>query len=140
MSNWIEEYRKNKNAIWIRGILSNDEEFYHDKFDGWISIKNRCEKENLFLRELSLQFRSHQVNIDLKDAEAIYLIRSAMGKFGETNSREYYTTGILKNGKVYKQMWVLPELIVEKELIDDIEECFEEALLYDRKKTENGKE
>jgi hypothetical protein len=135
-SKWLEKYRTNKDAIWIRGVLTNGEEFYHDTFDAWLSVKDKCQNEGLFVNELSLQYRSHKVDIDLSDAEAVYLIRSVMGKFGG-KSKDYYTTGTLKNGKVYKNMWVLPELVVEKELIDDIEECFEEALLYDPKKTKN---
>jgi hypothetical protein len=136
---WLEKYRTNKSAVWIRGVLTSGEEFYHDTFDGWLSVKSKCEKFGLFLKELSLQYRSHKVDIDLTDAEAIYLIRSVMGKFGG-KSKQYYTTGILKSGKVHKKMWILPELIVEKELTDDIEECFEEALLYDPEKTKNRKE
>ena len=52
-----------------------------------------------------------------------------MGQMGAQN-KKYYTTGILKNGIVYKKMWLIPELVVEKELEDDIEDCFEEALIY----------
>ena len=51
-----------------------------------------------------------------------------MGQMCSEN-KQFYTTGILKDGIVYKQMWLVPELIVEKELEDDIEDCFEEALI-----------
>lgn len=130
---WLKKYRTNKSAIWINVQLTNGEEFYYDEFEGWRELKTKCEDENLFIQELSLQFRSHEVTIDLEDAEAVYLIRSVMGQMG-ADTRQYYTTGILKDGIVHKKMWMIPELVVDKELQDDIEECFEEALIYDKTK------
>ena len=126
---WVKHYRKNKEAVWIKIKLTNNQEFYFHEFEGWNSIKKKCESQGLFVKELHLQFRSHKIEIDLEDAEAVYLIRSIMGQMGAQN-KQYYTTGILKNGIVYKKMWLIPELVVEKELEDDIEDCFEEALIY----------
>ena len=131
-TNWLEQYISNKSAIWINVMLTNGQEFYYDKYDGWLSIKEKCEKEALFVKELTLQFRSHEVEIDLTDAEGVYLIRSAMGQFGGT-TKNYFTTGILKQNKVYKKMWIVPELVVDKEIEDNIEDCFEEALIYAKK-------
>ena len=130
---WLKAFRTNKSAIWINVQLTNGEEFYYDEFEGWIDIKAKCEDENLFIQELTLQFRSHEVIIDLEDAEAVYLVRSVMGSIG-SETKHYYTTGVLRDGIVYKQMWIIPELVVDKELKDDIEECFEEALIYDKTK------
>lgn len=129
---WLKSYRTNKKAIWINIRLTNGEEFYFDKFEGWKATKLKCESENLFVEELSLQFRSHEVKIDV-EGEAVYLIRSVMGKMGG-KSVNYYTTGVLKDWTVYKKMWIIPELIVEKELEDSIDECFQEALIYDQRK------
>jgi len=120
---WLEKYRTNKSAIWINVQLTNGEEFYYDEFEGWTELKTKCEDENQFIQELSLQFRSHEVTIDLEDAEAVYLIRSIMGQMG-AETKQYYTTGVLKDGIVHKKMWLVPELVVEKELQDEIEECF----------------
>ena len=129
---WIKRYRSNKHATWVNVRLTNGEEHYYDQYEGWRSLKERCDKENLFIQEMSLQFRSHQVDIDLTDAEGIYLIRSLMGQLGG-NTRDYLTTGILKGDKVYKKMWIVPELIVDKEMTDSVKDCFEEALIYAKK-------
>lgn len=133
---WIKDYRTNKNAVWIRCKLTNGQEFNFDVFEGWRILKYKCEKDKLFFSELMLQFRSHCVTIDVDGASAIYLIRSIMGQFG-AESKHYYTTGVLKDGKVHKKMWIIPELMVDKEFVDDIEDCFEEALIYDKTRT-NG--
>jgi len=131
-TNWLEQYRSNKHAIWINIRLTNGKEFYYDEYDGWLSIKDKCDEEGLFVEEMTLQFRSHEVEIDLTDAEGIYFIRSAMGQFGG-NTKNYFTTGILKQDKVYKKMWIVPELVVDKEIVDNVEDCFEEALIYAKK-------
>lgn len=130
---WLKAYRTNKSAVWINVRLTNGQEFYYDEFEGWRDLKAKCEDEGLFVQELTLQFRSHEVIIDLEDAEAVYLVRSVMGQMGG-DSKQYYTTGVLRDGIVYKKMWLIPELVVDKELQDEIEQCFEEALIYDQTK------
>jgi len=129
---WLQHYRSNKHAIWINVRLTNGEEHYYDEYEAWRSLKKICDEEDLFIQELSLQFRSHEVDIDLTNAEGIYLIRSAMGQFGG-QTRHYFTTGILNKEKVHKKMWLVPELVVDKEFTDDIKDCFEEALIYAKK-------
>ncbi len=132
---WLEAYRQNKGAIWIKCTLSNDEFLFFDQFNGWKIIKQKCEKENLFFKKLSLQFRSHEVDIDTDNCDGVYLIRSVMGQFG-SDTKNYYTTGRVVGNKVYKKMWLVPELVVEKEIEDDIEDCFSEAIIYNETKTD----
>lgn len=136
---WLAAYRTNKNAIWIRCILNNNEEFFYDSFDGWKTIKEKCDNEKLFLKELSLQFRSHKVDIDINNCDGVYLIRSILGQIGG-DSKNYYTTGKVVGNSVYKTMWMTPELIAEKENVkDDISQCFSEAIIYDQTKTNREK-
>ena len=137
--NFLKVYRTNKNVVWVKCKLSNGKEHYYANPTGWLRIKEICEGDCLFVEELELQFRSHLVIIDVKDAEAVYLIRSVMGQMGG-DSHDYYTTGVLKDGVMHKKMWLIPELIIEKELEDDLDECFEEAIIYNEKKKKNRKE
>lgn len=135
---WLEAYRTNKSAIWIRCSLSNGEDLFYDKFDGWLVLKEKCEKEKLFLNTLSLQFRSNKLDLDIKNCDAIYLIRSVMGQIG-SDTRNYYTVGKVRGTKVSKQMILVPELIVDKEFEEDVSECFSEAIIYNET-TKNRKE
>lgn len=130
---WIEAYRKNKNAIWIKCNLSNGETLFFDKFEGWKTIKKICEDEKVFLTKLSLQFRSHEVDIDIGNCDGIYLIRSVMGQLG-SDTQNFYTFGKVIGSKVHKKMFLVPELIVTKEVEDDIEDCFAEAIIYNETK------
>jgi hypothetical protein len=61
-----------------------------------------------------------------------------MGQMGG-ETKQYYTTGIIRNNKVEKKMWLTPELILQKEYEDEIEECFEEAIIYDQAKKNREK-
>ena len=131
--NWLKQYRTNKHAVWIRCKLTNGEEFNYDKFEGWRQIKDKCEKENLFLKELYLQYRSNKATIDIQNAEGVYLIRSMLGAIG-AQSKEYYTIGLINGETVSKKMWITPELVLDKEYEDEIENCFEEAIIYDKTK------
>jgi|TARA_Y100000004_G_C8895164_1_gene403795 hypothetical protein len=140
MSNqeWISKYRTNKDAVWVKCRLTDGQQFYHDEFKGWIDIKKICEEQGVFVEELKLSFRSHEVTIDIdENAEAIYLVKSVMGQIG-AETKHYYTTGILKDGVVYKQMWLTPELVVDKEFEDRVDECFEQAMIYNEQKRENS--
>ena len=136
---FLEYYIENKEAIWIKARLDNGSEFFMDKHQGWRDLKGYCAEHGTFLEELQLQFRSHEVDINIEDAEGVYLVRSILGKMGGS-TRNFYTVGVLKGKEVHKTMWCVPELVIEKSYIDDIESCFEEALIYNEKTKENRKE
>jgi uncharacterized protein (DUF2164 family) len=131
--NWLKDYRRNKEATWIRCKLTNDEEINCENFSEWIDLKSKCEKENLFFKKFILQYRSHQEEVDVKDIDALYLIRSIKGRMGGEDQHSY-TVGTIKDNKVDKKMWLIPELIVDIEYEDKVENCFEEAIIYDKTK------
>jgi hypothetical protein len=135
---WLESYRTDKQAIWIKCKLSDGQEFFLKDFDGWQDVKSICENEILFPTELSLQFRSHEVSIDLAGAEAVYMAKSVKGSIGGKTTK-FYVTGVLIDGIVYKKWWQVPELVVERTVEDDLSQCFEETLIYDKTR-ENRKE
>ena len=122
--------------MWIKCELTDGSKHYHDHFSGWIKIKELCNENSCFIKDLKLSYRSHEVNIDVKDADAVYLIRSSMGQMGH-KTKNMYTTGVLKKDVMYKKMWLIPELVVEKELEDKLSECFEQAIIYNEKKKSN---
>jgi len=136
---WLSRYRSNKDAIWIKCKLTDDRQFYHDDFKGWLQIKDICDTDGVFVKELKLSFRSHEISVDIDDAEAVYLIKSVMGQIG-ADTKHYYTTGVLKEGIVYKQMWLIPELVIDKEFEENIEECFRQAVIYNDQEKKNREE
>jgi hypothetical protein len=118
-----------ENEVFINVQLSNGRDIYFSDYDDWLKVKHICSSEGLKLIKLALQFRTHLEEVDISDADAVYLVRSVMGQIGQ-KSRRYLTTGSLVDGVVHKKMWLTPELIVEKEYEDTIEACFEEAMIY----------
>lgn len=128
--------RTDRNATWIVCLLSDDKLEMLKTCKGWRELKAHCEQNNLFIKEMYLQFRSHPVKIDVSECDAIYFINSVTAVMGGT-SRETYTIGKIKDGKVLKTIWNVPELIVEREFEDDEDNCFQETIIRNEKKTEN---
>jgi hypothetical protein len=52
-----------------------------------------------------------------------------MGQIG-SDTKNYYTFGRIFGNKVKKEMWLVPELIIDKEFEESIDECFPEAIIY----------
>jgi len=126
---WLEEYRKDKYKIWIRATLSNGTDIYLPEHKDWLKLKTHCEKNQLGITNVGLQYRSHSVGVDTSDADGVYLVRSLVGVMGET-SRNTITIGKLYGSQVHKTLWITPELIEETKEIADVKDCFEEALIH----------
>jgi hypothetical protein len=128
-------YRKNRSAVWIRGKLSNDEEFAFDDTKKWRAYKSYCEDNKLFFTKLYLQFKSHQEEIDLKGVEGVYIGRAIRGQMGSSNNTHYYVVAAVRGKKMYKKWWITPELLVEKEVEDDVTDDAIPAIIYDKTQT-----
>lgn len=131
MSDWISHYKTNKNAIWIRGILNNDEEIFLSDFKLWTALANRLENERLFFKKLSLQFKSHEIVLDISNCQGIYLVKSVIGQLSGF-TKETITFGRVDGNYVDKIIYMSPELIEEESYRDTLSNCFEEAIIYDK--------
>jgi hypothetical protein len=142
--NWLPHYRADKSSIWVSTEMSNGEVIFFKEDEGerlsyWLDVKQMCVSDDLSIHSITLQFKSHKVITDTSDCEAVYLTKSAIGRLGAERSRDCITVGKLKNGVVYKTMWMTPELIEEISTQDKIEECIQEALIYHDKKKNRQK-
>lgn len=131
MSDWLNYYKTNKNVVWIKGILTNDEEIFLSDFKLWTALANRLENERLFFKKLSLQFKSHELELDTSGCQGIYLVRSVIGQLtGYT--KETITFGKVNGNNIYKTVYMSPELIEEESYQDILANSFEEAIVYDK--------
>lgn len=131
---WLQEYRKDKYKIWVRVILSNNQEFYLKDYNQWFEVKSICESNKLNVNNIGLQYRSHSIEVNTSDADGVYLVRSIIGIMGET-PKHSFTIGRVYGSVVKKQIWVTPELIEESSEENNIEDCFAEAIIYHDSKT-----
>lgn len=135
-SDWLTEYKKNKTLTWFKVTLSDKLDYYFNQYEDWFDIKKICQSCKLNIISIGLQYKSNSCNIDTIDADGVYLIRSALGAIGEA-TKQTITIGKLHNSIVYKTMWVVPELVEQLNDQDKVENCFEEAIIYnDKQKTE----
>lgn len=130
---WLEVFRTNVRATWLIVTLQDGTEYFIDGTDRWHELKRYCDNNNIFLSKLSIQFKSHRERIDITDIDGIYFAKSVVGVLG-AESKQTYTIGKIKDGIVYKTLWLIPELIVEREFEDYESGCFEESIIYDQKK------
>ena len=136
---FLEHYRQDKTVVWTKIQLTDGTDFFFHKYDTWHGVKRYCKNKNLFIEDFRLQFRSHEVKIDVSDIDGLYFVRSVLGQMGG-DSKNYYTVGKIKDGVVSKQLWVIPELVEEKNYEDDIDSCFEEGIIYDERQEEEENE
>lgn len=127
---WLQEYRKDKYKIWIRATTSDNQEYYLPDMDAWKSLRTLCKNNKLKINKVGLQYRSHSIEVDTRDTDGVYLIKSIIGFMGE-NSKQTITIGKLYGDKIKKTMWTTPELIEEITTEDSIADSFEEVLIYD---------
>jgi len=126
---WLVEYRKDKYKIWVKIILSNNEEKYFCDYKDWYNIKTYCNSNKIDVKEIGLQYRSNYLGVDTTDCDGVYLVQSMIGLMGE-QSRKTYTVGKIYGNIVKKQIFMTPELIQDREDKDSVDTCFEEGLLY----------
>jgi len=131
---WAAAYQKGgRKRIWIMVKFSDDKIIYLADYQQWLALKSEVEELNLRIIEIGLRFRTHLITVDTSEAEAVYIVRSVMAQFGG-DTIHFYTTGILEDNVVTKTRWHVPALVEETKEDSDLEDCFEEALIY------NGKE
>ena len=139
MSKWLDHYRSNKQATWIKCKTSDGIDRYMYKMSDWTDLVKLSIQSGIFLQSLSIQFRSHKEILDVTDCDRIYLITSVMGSMAGP-SKNYLTYGKINGNSVEKQMWLIPELIIEKTYSDTIENCFAEAIINVKETPKNRKE
>ena len=130
--NWTKAYTDddNRDRIWIYFRTSDDKEIHLKEYKHWLTVQEYLDKNNLSIIQVGLRFRSHLIKQDASKAKAVYVIRSVKGEmYGMT--KECYTIGLLDRAdKMHKTMWFTPALVEEMKTVDPIEDCFEEAIVY----------
>lgn len=132
---WAEFYRSdpsNTKRIFIKVMTTDGKHFFCGDYEQWFDVKEYCEKKSVFIEDLHLQFRTNRYIIDVEGCDAVYVVRSVLGALGQ-ETKNYLTVGLLKEGELTKHMYVVPELIKEKEYPDTLDNCFDEALIYNEK-------
>lgn len=126
---WLQEYRKDKYKIWVKTSLSNGEEIYFCDYKDWYKVKKHCEEQELNVIEIGLQYRSNYLGVDTTHGDGVYLAQSIIGFMGE-KSKKTYTVGVIVGDVVKKQIFMMPELIKDREDKDHVDNCFAEGLLF----------
>ena len=131
---WAAAYQAGgRKRIWIMVKFSDGRMIYLTDYSQWLALKPEVEELNLRIIEIGLRFRTHEITVDTSKADAVYIVRSVMAQFGG-DTVHFYTTGAYDGNVVSKTRWHVPALVEESKEENDIEDCFEEALIYNGKK------
>ena len=132
---WRREYQNpaKQNLIWIYILFSNESVVFLDDFNDWLTVENYCNEKDLKITEIGLQYATNRITETVSNADGVYLIRSLRADFG-SKPKQCYTIGIVSGNKVKKKTWIVPELVFSFSSNDEIENCFEEAIVYHDKK------
>jgi hypothetical protein len=130
--NWTKAYTDddNRDRIWVYFKTSDEKEIHLKEYESWLTVQQYLDNNNLKIIQVGLRYRSHLIKQDSSKAKAVYVVRSVKGEmYGAT--KECYTIGLLDSkDNMHKTMWFTPALVEEMKTIDPIEDCFEEAIVY----------
>lgn len=115
-------------TIWMAD-LSDGRTAYRDDgrpgyiYSSWDRLREYCLENNLYVKGMTLKFRSHLEMIP--QSEAYFVRNSILGSFGKkkTVNRHYFLVGTLQKEVLLVQKWQVPELLListkEREINDD---------------------
>lgn len=135
---YLQNKQENKKKTWIFFQTSDDKEIYLKEYNEWLTIQDYIDKKSLKIISVGLRHKTNKIVVDTSIADAVYLVRSVKGEFGAV-TRQCFTIGKINGNKVEKTMWLTPELIEESSYIDNIDECFPEAVVYNDKEKRKAK-
>lgn len=131
--NWRSIYSSSshdeRKKIWINIVTSDNKDLYLREFEDWYSFQDYINQNKVRIDKIGLRYKSNLFSIDTLNSDGVYLIRSVKGQFG-SKTKQCFTIGIIKDSKIKKTMILTPELIEEQSYEDNVENCFEEAIVY----------
>lgn len=116
VSTEIDSFIEDKDStIWIC-TLSNGQTVYQDDErpgyhnSAWIRLKNYCSINSLSIQNMRLKFRSHVETVG-DFCTSYFFCKSILAGFGMEKPNNYYITGVVKEGVLYTDKWIVPELL-----------------------------
>lgn len=133
LENWKKVYKhsshEEKRNIWIEIKTSDGKEIFLKSYSDWLDFSKYIEEKNVNIDSLILRYKSNLIAVDTTGSSGVYLVKSVKGEFGGT-TKQCFTVGVIKDSTVHKTMILTPELLEEQVYEDNIESCFEEAIVY----------
>tara|TARA_B100001564_G_scaffold264623_1_gene226189 strand:- start:1988 stop:2443 length:456 start_codon:yes stop_codon:yes gene_type:complete len=129
-----EDFGQYGNITVVVCTMSNGTKIYFRQDGDVKEIKKFCTRNKLYIKDVAVRFRSHEISIDTKDSEAIYIVKGVKGSLA-SDTTYCIILGSLVNGFVHKTSFSTPDLIEVYSDKDPVENCFEEALIYNDKET-----
>jgi len=114
--------------------LNNDQNVYYDDYrpglnepSSWVRLKDYCTQNNLKIKDMYLQFRSHYESLP-PNKERYFFCKCSRGHMQTKKTEQFYIAGYVENGSLITKKYSVPALILRDTSYRSIEES-EECLI-----------
>lgn len=97
-----------------------------EPYSAWTRLKHHVESNNLIIKNMILQFRSHIIPVNNGPVDGFFFCKAVLGGLALEKTIQYYIAGTLKNDILETRKWYVPELELESAEFRDIalsQEC-----------------
>lgn len=139
------EYDKWMEDVWVHStrwiaLLSNSKTVWQDDgrpgvedLPAWVRLKNYCEEENEYIKELQLQFRSNNSGKIYSDADGFFFSKLLKASFKSARkmkvfNSDYYLIGRVLGDEVHIDKWNIPALVLEEQFIRKTDDCLDNII------------
>lgn len=104
-----------------RTVYQDDDRPGIEEPSAWRRLKAYCKDQDVYIVEMWLQFRSHRILVEPKNAQGYFFIKAAFGVWGSTNTYHAYIAGTMENGQINASKWTVPELVFLENQTRDVD-------------------
>lgn len=101
-------------------VYQSDDDPRLESHNSWLCLKKYVEEKGLYIKDMIIRFRDHVevVGSESTGADAYFFVHMILGNFVGYN-QIFYNTGVLKDGLVKGNQWIVPELITLEQFEKD---------------------
>lgn len=135
VSKVLDDFILDKDKTFWYVKLSNGETVYQDDFRygekdiAWYRLKEYCKINSLSVLEIFIRFRSHTEKVITNDGDGVFFRNKVLGNMSNHRNTYFFLFGVIKNGNIHVDHWIVPEIIYEETDDRPIEGC-EDGILW----------
>lgn len=138
----IDDFIRDKDKTYWSALLSDGRWVYQDddrpgetEPRSWVRLQSYCHENGLYVKQMKIRFRSHEETMPESD-EGYFCRKRVLGSFsdGRAKTQEGLSLGPIKDGKIYVQVWLTPEIILDELEPHQVRDIIgnEEAIIWNK--------
>lgn len=113
-------------ARWVAKIsnglecIQDDNRECLEKKQAWLRLKDYCQKEKVYIKELILQFRSNKISPLPKDAEGYFFCNKVLKFINDKKLINFFVIGTVHQNLLLTKTFVIPSLQLVSEEVRNL--------------------